>query len=88
LKVNIKYLSRAREIAGKRSEIVEVKADATLADLVERCIQEYGEPFRQDFFGRPGGPLVLLDGRQIADDDVPLSDGCSVVFMAAVSGGG
>lgn len=47
MEVKVRLFARLREIAGSREVSIEVKPDATVADVIEKLSEMFGEEFRR-----------------------------------------
>jgi MoaD family protein len=96
LKVKIEYLGHVKKIAGdSRMEEVEIKNNATIADLLTALSEKYGEPFRKAIYEPKAADVksnfvVTVNGyllNQLDDVRTRLKDRDHVVLMPIVSGG-
>ncbi len=96
LKITIDYLGSIRQTLGlNRSEQIELKADASVCDLLSLLAEKHGEPFKKSVY-EPNDPdlkpyyILSINGlltNQLNDMETKLKDGDRVVLMPVVSGG-
>jgi len=53
-RVQVRFLGFLERLAGNRETLVEVEAESTVMDLLERLGERYGEEFRTGLFRTPG----------------------------------
>ncbi len=94
MKVKVKALADLWEAVGKKRELlVELKDGATVLDLVNKLVEQYGEPLRKILVGEKGGLsdsiVVLVNRTEIGKgaEETVLKDGDEVTFMPPVAGG-
>jgi len=96
LRVKIEYLGHIKKIVGdRRTEEVEIKYDAVLADLLTLLAEKHGEPFRKAIYEPnmtdvKSNFIVTVNGyllNQLHGVQTRLKNGDSVVLMPIVSGG-
>jgi molybdopterin synthase sulfur carrier subunit len=96
LKVTIDYLGSIRQTLGlNRSEQVELKADASVCDLLSLLAEKHGEPFKKAVYEPKGLDLkpyhvLSVNGlllNQLNGIETKLKDGDRVILMPVVSGG-
>lgn len=96
MKVKIEYLGHVKKVAGdRRVEEVEIKGNATVADLLTALSQKYGEPFMKAIYEPKAADvkssfIVTVNGyllNQLDGVQTRLKDLDHVVLMPIVSGG-
>jgi MoaD family protein len=96
LKVKVEYLGHIKNILGnKREEEIEIKEDASVADLLMTLSNRYGEPFRKAVYEIGGGDvkanfMATVNGyllNQLSGVRTKLKKGDRVILMPVVSGG-
>lgn len=95
LRVKVKYLSVAREIAGVRDESVEIGNSSTVADLLKRLVEKHGEKMREYLFdlqtGKPHPHLqFFLNDKSIHlinGFDTTVTEDSTIAIVPPVSGG-
>ncbi len=90
--VHVQYTTQIKAALGIAEETIEVPAASGIAELLRILGQRHAEPFRQSVVMADGQllPSILLcvDDRQVdPDDPTPLSDGSTITFLSAISGG-
>ena len=81
MKVTVRYFAAHKEMAGVAEETVELRRDATVADLMDRLVALHPrlEGLRRD--------TVVSVNRGVGGDDVVLEDGDDVALFPPISGG-
>lgn len=81
LRIQVRYYSSLRDIAGREAEVVYVDDIATVADLTGRIMNAHPalQPFEQS--------MLVARNAEYAGAGDPLSDNDVVDFMPPVSGG-
>ena len=81
VRVKILFFGRVRELTGLTEENGEISEGATLADLLDRCIQRYPQlaGFRAS--------LVASRNQEFATWDTRVTGGDEIAFLPPVSGG-
>jgi MoaD family protein len=96
LKVRVEYLGHIKNIIGdKREEEVEIREDASIADLLMMLSKRYGEPFRKAVYEPKGldvkpNFIATVNGyllNQLKGIETKLKDQDRVTIMPVVSGG-
>ena len=95
MRVKVKYMATAREIAGAREETIEIGNSSTIMDLLRMLAEKYGQKMHDYLFdkatGKPQPHLrFLLDGRSvhmINEFNTALSDEATLLIVPPVSGG-
>ena len=82
--VRLLFFARAREAAGRRDDVVEPGAGATLADVLLAARERYGPEFAAVL----DASRVWVNGDEpVAGDATRLRDGDEVAVLPPVSGG-
>ena len=81
-----------RELTGRSEVMVSVKEGATLQDLIDRLVEEFGEDLRENLgLERQGGsPLIMVgesDYRFAGGLEMKLKDKVPVYFIPPAAGG-
>jgi len=95
MKVNAKFFASVREITGKKEELVELKDDATVGELLKILAEKYGKKFKEYVFDEktnsPRNSLqFLMDGRSVTTMNglqTKLYEGCQFAIIPPVGGG-
>ena len=88
--INIKYNSIIATAAGKQSEVVKLKKESTIEDLVVLLSECYGGRFKDVVFMNSGTRRYLISfivNNTLSLPDKVLQDGDEVVFVLALGGG-
>ena len=71
--VTVEYLGQVRVITGRKNEVVEVSADATIKELLGKLSARYGEAFVKEVFEEGQNPrddlVVAINGTAILQLD-------------------
>lgn len=94
LQIKVKYLAVAREIAGVRQEVLELRNPSTVIDLLKAISNKHGARMHEYLFGSTGDPhshlQFLLDDKSIhlmSGFETSLTDGSTLAIVPPVSGG-
>jgi len=96
LKVKVEYLGHIRNIIGSgREEEVEIKDEASIADLLRMLSEKYGEPFKKAVYEPKGTDvksnyIITVNGyllNQLNGVETKLKQGDHVILLPIVSGG-
>jgi MoaD family protein len=96
LKVKVEYLGQVKKVAGdRRIEEVEIKGNATVADLLTALSEKYGEPFMKTIYEQNAPDVksnfvVTVNGyllNQLDGVRTRLKNLDHVILMPIVSGG-
>jgi MoaD family protein len=94
MEITVRYFTVLREVTKKRQEIIEIKPDSTLEDMLSLLTKKYGANFeRYVSSGREkkGLQLILLlneqDTSQLNGFKTQLHNGDTVAVMPPVAGG-
>jgi len=94
LEINIRYSHKLREIVKKREEVVQIREQASLKDLLSLLSKKYGEEFEQYVYSGLRGkglPIVfLIDGKnvsQLGGLETALLNSCVVTMIPPIAGG-
>jgi len=93
MKITVHYRTQIRRAVGISSETVDLAADLSLPDLLQRLAERHGDAFRRLVLpeGKParGSVLVFVGDTQVphAAQAMPLKDGDAVTLLAPMSGG-
>ena len=96
LKIEVEYLGHVKKVAGdKRIEEVEIKSNATVADLLTALSEKYGDPFMRTIYEPKADDvksnfIVSVNGyllNQLDGVQTRLKNLDHVVLMPIVSGG-
>jgi molybdopterin synthase sulfur carrier subunit len=96
LKVKVEYLGHVRNIiASNREEEVEMKEEASVADLLNVLFEKYGEPFKKAVYEPKGKDvktnyIITVNGyllNQLNGIQTKLKQGDDVILLPVVSGG-
>lgn len=71
--VTVEYLGQVRVIANRRNEVVDVSADATIKELLQKLSVRYGEAFDKEVFQE--------DGQNPRDDLVVAVNGTAILQL-------
>jgi len=91
--VRARYYAQLFEITGVREETVLLEDGATIADLINRLCEEYGDRLRSFILDQEGrlreSLAVAVDGQRIRVEPMKyrLRGGETVVILPPVSGG-
>ncbi len=92
MKLQIHYTTQVKAALGIDHEEIELPDGARLNDIISILTEKYPEPFGR-FVVDPMGKLLpsilpCVDDAQVLPSDNPqLTDGASVTFLSAISGG-
>ena len=95
MKVRVQYLGFIKNMLNKNEDHVELEADSSLSDLLDKLAGVHGAPFRKEVY-EPGvknvktGFSVTINGRfigQLGGLDAKLSEGDTVILMSLMTGG-
>lgn len=90
MKVRVKYLAVINSVTGKYDEEIEVNEGETIAGLVERLANIYGQRFR-DVVYTCGGPrryfVNFYHNGRLAPPEAILNPGDEVILLLALGGG-
>ncbi len=94
MEINIRYSHKLREIVKKREEVVQIREQASLKDLLSLLSKKYGEEFEQYVYSGLRGkglPIVfLIDGKnvsQLGGLETALLNSCVVTMIPPIAGG-
>jgi MoaD family protein len=92
MKITVEYTAHLKRATGKSREELELPADSTLEQAIESLLQRHGDEFRNylmDSEGRVNPSLVVAvnDEQVFLENPLQLSDGDTVVLLAAIAGG-
>ncbi len=94
MEINIRYSHKLREIVKKREEVVQIREQASLKDLLSLLSKKYGEGFEQYVYSGLRGkglPIVfLIDGKnvsQLGGLETALLNSCVVTMIPPIAGG-
>ena len=96
LQVKVEYLGHIKNILGnKREEEINLKADASVGDLLAALSKRYGEPFKKAVYETGGADvkanfMATVNGyllNQLNGVKTKLKQGDHVILMPVVSGG-
>lgn len=79
MKVKIKYFAGLRDITKKETEIIEVKENARIIEILEILYMKYPEMKKIE--------LVMAKNREYAEENEILADGDELALLPPVSGG-
>jgi molybdopterin converting factor small subunit len=96
LKVAVDYLGSVKQSLGlKQAELIELKDDASVLDLLRLLAEKHGDPFTKSVYEPDAADLkpyyiLAINGlltNQLNDMETKLKDGDRLIFMPVVSGG-
>ena len=96
LKVKVEYLGHVKNIIGSwREEEVEIRDEASIADLLIVLSEKYGEPFKKAVYEKSGSDvkpnyIITVNGyllNQLSGIKTKLKQGDHVTLLPIVSGG-
>ena len=92
MKITIAYFGQARTLAGTRTEVIEVPAEANVQAAVSRVAGTHGEAFDRLVFDADGSPkrsvLLAVNGTVPPPGTSPgLKDGDEISVQTAIAGG-
>lgn len=92
MKIRVEYTAHLKRAAGTDGEEVELSEEATLTELIESLSALHGDQFSRHMFDREGNlhpaAVVVVNGEQVyLESPRRLSDGDTVLFLAAIAGG-
>jgi MoaD family protein len=96
LKVKVEYLGHVKNVIGsRREEEVEIKDEASIADLLMELSEKYGDPFQKAIYEKSGADLksnyiITVNGyllNQLNGIKTKLKHGDHVALLPIVSGG-
>ena len=94
MEINVRYSHKLREIVKKREEVVQIREQASLKDLLSLLSKKYGEEFEQYVYSGLRGkglPIVfLIDGKnvsQLGGLETALLNSCVVTMIPPIAGG-
>ncbi|MEM3700000.1 MAG: MoaD/ThiS family protein [Candidatus Bathyarchaeia archaeon] len=96
LKVKVEYFGHVRNIIKSgREEEIEIQDDASIADLLLKLSEKYGEPFQKAFYEPKGKDvktnyIITVNGyllNQLDGIKTKLKNGDHVALLPIVSGG-
>jgi len=96
LKVKVEYLGHIRNIIGSlREEEVDIRDEASIADLLMALSEKYGEPFKKAVYEKSGTDLksnyiITVNGyllNQLNGVETKLKHGDHIILLPIVSGG-
>ena len=92
MKVTVNYRGQVRQAAGVASEIVDLEAPCTMAELAARLAQRRGQPLRSFLFAEDGSLrshilFVVANEQVLPRSAVPLKEGDVVTILPPMAGG-
>lgn len=96
LKVKVEYLGHVKNVIGSvREEEVEIKDEASIADLLMALSEKYGEPFKKAVYEKSGTDvksnyIITVNGyllNQLSGVKTKLKHGDHITILPIVSGG-
>ena len=96
MKVKVEYVGHVRNIIGSgREEEVEIKEEASIADLLMVLSEKYGELFKKAIYQRGGTDVkpnyvITVNGyllNQLSGIETKLRNGDHITLLPIVSGG-
>ena len=90
--INVHYTAQLKSSVGAGEEEIEMSQGKRLKDLVDDLTQRHGEAFSKYVLDEQGNLLpavvICLNDEQVSlGDNAPLTEGASVMFLTAISGG-
>jgi len=94
--VSVEYLGHIRNIIGTgQEEEIEIKEEASIADLLMVLSEKYGEPFKKAVYERSGTDvksnyIITVNGyllNQLGGVETKLKNGDHITLLPIVSGG-
>lgn len=87
IKVTVKYLGTFSQLTGRRDEVVELDAGATIDVLARRLVTRYGRELKKRLEDAETRPVIFAVAGQAAGGDWQLSDGDEVLLTYPAGGG-
>ncbi len=94
--MSVEYLGHIRNIIGTgQEEEIEIKEEASIADLLMVLSEKYGEPFKKAVYERSGTDvksnyIITVNGyllNQLGGVETKLKNGDHITLLPIVSGG-
>ncbi len=96
MKVTVEYIGHVKNLVeNRRAEELEIPDESTVAELLTRLSERYGEPFRKAVYEKGSADvkanfIVTVNGyllNQLRGTSTRLKSGDTVILMSVVSGG-
>ena len=94
LRLKVRYFTTLRELAGTAEDEIDIKDDASLAELIEEVASEYGQAARDylyhDSVQIDPSIYFLVNGRDaktLSGRETKLKDGDTVAIIPPIGGG-
>lgn len=92
MRISVQYTTQLKASLGVPEEEIELPPSSSVNDLVERLKVQHGEAFTKFALDASGTLLpnlvVCVDDQQVTlPDQVDLTEGSTVMFLSAISGG-
>jgi molybdopterin converting factor small subunit len=85
--VVVKYLGTFSQLTGRKDDVVELDAGATVDDLARRLVQKYGRELKKRLEDATTRPVLFVVAGQPAGGDRQLSGGDEVLLTYPAGGG-
>ena len=95
MKVKVHYISSVKSFTKTSQEEFDLKADSSLANLLDKIADKFGKPFTLEVYDQNKKEMkpnfvamvngILMD--QLKGVNTPLKDGDSVILMSLMTGG-
>ena len=92
MKIRIEYTAHLKRAAGTGGEEIELSPSSTVLEAIEAALARHGEEFRTNLLDSEGNvhPSLVIavnDEQVFLQSSRELSDGDTVVLLAAIAGG-
>ncbi len=92
MRVEVKYLTYIKDLAGTNSEIIEIEGETVLLDFIRILGKRHGENFYEIILDKEkldlkNGVIIGINGKVAQKLNERVRDGDTIVLSIAVSGG-
>ena len=92
MKIKVKYTAQLKRAVGRGDEVVDLKENSFIKDLLNLLFQKEKEAFEDMVFSAEGvfleSVLIILNGQQMAyDSSEMLKENDELVIMSPIAGG-
>jgi len=92
MKITVEYTAHLKRATGTGSEEVQLPQHSTVLEVIETLLERHGEEFRAHLLDSEGNihPSLVIavnDEQVFLESARKLSDGDTVVLLAAIAGG-
>jgi molybdopterin converting factor small subunit len=95
MKINVHYISLVKSFTKTSQEVVDLKEEASLSDLLDKISAKYGKPLTLEVYDPTKKEMkpnfvALINGihmDQLKGINTQLKDGDTVILMALMTGG-